>query len=401
MILKSFLGRIIDEQRTLLFEKPMGTEREMLSSLPQLGSLALIVSGIRRCGKSTLVAQYLKINYPDSLFLNFEDSKMYNFEQNDFLRLSEIIAERDAKTLFFDEIQVVQGWEIFVRQKLDEGFQVTITGSNATLLSRELGTKLTGRHLTRELFPFSFAEFCRNKNLEISLDSSEKYLKNGGFPEYLKEYNDEILTVLLDDILLRDIIVRYNINDVRLIRRLAGYLISNVSRLLTGNKLRSYFEIKSTTTVLEYLSYMEDAYLFFLIPKFSYSIKKQSINPRKLYSIDTGMIFKNSLSFSNDLGQVFENLVFMYYRRQFSEIYYFTEKSECDFVICNKNTVIEVVQACYELSPDNLQRELNGLVEALNFFDLSEGKIITFSQRDSFIVDNKTINVVPFFELKH
>ncbi|MDR2564280.1 MAG: ATP-binding protein [Prevotellaceae bacterium] len=401
MILKSFLSRIIDEQRALLFEKPVGTEREMLSSLPELGSMALIVSGIRRCGKSTLIRQYLKSKYPNALFLNFEDSRMYDFEQNDFLRLNEIIAERQIKTLFFDEIQVIKGWEIFVRQKLDEGFQIAITGSNATLLSRELGTKLTGRHLSLELFPFCFAEFCRNRNLEISLDSSEKYLKNGGFPEYLKEYNDDILSTLFDDILLRNIIVRYNISDVRLIRRLAGYLISNIGKLLTGNKLRSYFEIKSTTTVLEYLSYMEDAYLFFLIPKFSYSVKKQSINPRKLYSVDTGMIFKNSLSFSNDFGQVFENLVFMHYRRKFSEIYYFAEKNECDFVICNKNTVIEVVQVCYELSPDNLQRELNGLVEALNFFGLTEGKIITFRQKDSFILDGKTLNALPFFELEY
>jgi predicted AAA+ superfamily ATPase len=326
---------------------------------------------------------------------------MYDFEQNDFLRLGEIIKERQVETLFFDEIQVVKGWEIFVRQKLEEGYKVAITGSNASLLSRELGTKLTGRHITRELFPFGFAEFCKNQSLEIDGNSAEKYLKNGGFPEYLKDYNTEVLTNLFDDILLRDIIVRYNISDARLIRRLAGYLVANVGNLLTGNKLKTYFEIKSTSTILEYLSFMEDAYLFFLVPKFSYSIKKQIINPRKLYAVDTGMIIKNSVTFSEDLGRIFENLVFLYYRRNFSEIYYFSEKGECDFVICSKTIVVEVVQVCYALTPDNLQREINGLIEALNFFDMKEGKIITFNQKDSFIVDNKIITTVPFFELEH
>jgi predicted AAA+ superfamily ATPase len=401
MILKSNLSQIIDEQRALLLEKPLGTEREVLPLLPELGSLSLIVSGIRRCGKSTLLAQYLKSKHLGALFLNFEDSKMYDFEQNDFLRLSEIVAERQAKALFFDEIQVVAGWERYIRQKLDEGFQVAITGSNASLLSRELGTKLTGRHITRELFPFSFYEFCRYKNLEISALSSKDYLENGGFPEYLKEYSAEALTTLFDDILLRDIVVRYSISDVRLIRRLAGYLISNVGNLLTGNKLKTYFGIKSTSTMLEYLSHLEEAYLFFLVPKFSYSIKKQIVNPRKLYAVDTGMVTKNSITFSEDWGRIFENLVFLYYRRRYPEIYYFSEKGECDFVVCSKNAVAEVIQACYELNPDNLQRELNGLVEALIFFDMKEGKIATFNQKDTFVVDNKTITVIPFFELQH
>jgi len=356
---------------------------------------------VRRCGKSTLVAQFLKSKYADALFLNFEDSKMYDFEQNDFLRLGEIIQERQAQTLVFDEIQVVKGWEVFIRQKLEEGYKVVITGSNASLLSRELGTKLTGRHITRELFPFSFAEFCKYRRLKPDNHSAEEYLKNGGFPEYLKEYDTEVLTNLFDDILLRDIIVRYNIGDARLIRRLAGYLIANVGNLLTGNKLKTYFDIKSTSTILEYLSYMEDAYLFFLVPKFSYSMKKQMINPRKLYAVDTGMITRNSIGFSESLGQIFENLVFLHYRRKYREIYYFSEKGECDFVVCSRGKALEAVQVCYELNPDNLQREIDGLAEAMNFFELKEGKIITLRQKDCFSLDGKTVTVVPLSCLSH
>ncbi|MDR1886864.1 MAG: ATP-binding protein [Prevotellaceae bacterium] len=401
MVLKSLLNRIIDEQRTALSEKPTGIEREMLAVLPELGSLSLIVSGIRRCGKSTLIAQWLQKKYPDALFLNFEDTKLYDFEPNDFSRLSEIIAERKIKTLFLDEIQIIDGWERYVRQKLDEGFQVAITGSNASLLSRELGTKLTGRHITKELFPFGFAEFCRFKNLEISADSSQTYLQTGGFPEYLKDDNAEVLTGLFNDILLRDIIVRYNIRDSRLIQRLAAYLIANVGNLVTGNKLKAYFDIKSTSTIMEYLSHLELSYLFFTVPKFSYSIKKQIINPRKLYAIDNGMVTKNSVTFSENSGRLFENMVFLYYRRRFKEICYFAEKGECDFIVSDKNTVIEAIQACYELTPDNLEREINGLVEALNYFDMKEGKIITMNQKDNFTVDNKTITAIPFFELEH
>ena len=398
MILKSILANIIEAQKTNLNQLDFGLKRDTLDTLPDLTSHALIVSGIRRCGKSTLLYQLLKKKYPEALYLNFEDTRLYDFDQNDFSRLDDLTREFQSKVLFFDEIQIIPNWERYVRQKLDEKYKIVITGSNASLLSKELGTKLTGRLITKELFPFSFNEFNSFSQIDASASACESYLKTGGFPEYVKSGIEEILHHLFEDILIRDIAVRYAIRDVKTLQRLALYLISNVGKLITGNRLKGLFEIGSANTVMDYLSYMEATYLFHFVPKFSYSIRKQLVNPRKLYAIDTGMISINSSSFTDDHGRKFENLIFLHLRRQFKEIYYFSEKGECDFVVFNKGTVYQIVQVCYDLNQDNLDRELNGLFEAMEHFNIQEGQIVTLNQNDLFEKDGKVAKVISAHE---
>lgn len=395
MILKSLLQEIAEAQKENLLKLQTGLKRHQLDKIPELTSHALIISGIRRCGKSTLLHQLLKEKYRDAFYLNFEDPRLYDLELNDFTRLDELIAEWESTSLFFDEIQVVEGWERYVRQKLDEGFKTIITGSNASLLSSELGTKLTGRHITKELFPFSWKEFCEFKSAESNGESLLNYMEIGGFPEYVKSENDDILHQLFEDLLVRDIAVRYGVRDVKTLQRLALYLISNVGNLVTGNKMRSLFGIGATSTVMEYFSYLEQTWLLHFIPKFSYSVRKQSINPRKVYAIDTGLVNVNSKSFSGDYGRILENLVYLYLRRKYKEIYYFSEKGECDFIAVEREEATEIVQVSYELNPDNLDRELNGLFEALAFFEKGEGLIITQNQTDRFERNGKVAKVVP------
>lgn len=214
MIQIEFLREIIERQRLSVTGKDSGMVREQLQSLPDTKSHALIVSGIRRCGKSTLLFQLLRGKYPQAIYLNFDDPRLYDFSTEDFVKLDELIRESGSFVLMFDEIQLVKGWERYVRQKLDENLQVFVTGSNASLLSRELGSSLTGRHITRELFPFSYHEYCRFHQLEPCTETTLLYLKEGGFPEYQKQKNDEILSSLLDDIIVRNIAVRYNIRNV-------------------------------------------------------------------------------------------------------------------------------------------------------------------------------------------
>ena len=358
----------------------------------------MIVSGIRRCGKSTLLFQLLKERYPDALYLNFEDPRLYEFERKDFVRLDKVIGDTGSKVLLFDEIQIIPEWERYVRQKLDEGYKLIITGSNASLLSRELGTKLTGRHITKELFPFSYREFILYKQLESSTDSLLQYLDIGGFPEYVKQGANEILNHIFDDILIRDIAVRYGVRDVKTLQRLALYLVSNVGKLITSNRLKSMFEVGSANTITEYLSHLEDSYLLHFVPKFSYSLRKQMVNPRKVYAIDTGMINVNSGSFTDDSGRKLENLVYLHLRRKSREIYYFSEKGECDFIVFVNGVAVEAVQVCFDLNPDNLDRELNGALEALASLNLKEGKIITVHQKDRYEKEGCIINVIPCHE---
>jgi predicted AAA+ superfamily ATPase len=398
MILQSIINQVFESQRENILSRDTGLKRSALQSLPDLSAYALIVSGIRRCGKSTLLFQLLKERYPEALYLNFEDPRLYEFERKDFIRLDKVIGTKGSKVLLFDEIQIVPEWERYARQKLDEGFKMVITGSNASLLSRELGTKLTGRHITKELFPFSYREFNQFKGLEPSAASSLQYLHTGGFPEYVKQGVDEILNRVFEDILIRDIAVRYGIREVKTLQRLALYLISNVGNLITANRLKSLFEVGSTNTITEYLSYLEESYLFHLVPKFSYSLRKQMVNPRKVYTIDTGMISVNSGSFTDDNGRKFENLVYLHLRRSYRDIYYFSEKSECDFIAFSNGKPVEAVQACFDLNPDNFDREINGLVEALKELKLKEGKIVTLNQHERHEKDGFVIDIVPCHE---
>lgn len=395
MILQSAIAQVIETQKVNLSQKGPGLKRDALATLPNLSAFALIVSGIRRCGKSTLLFQLLKERYPDALYLNFEDPRLYEFGPTDFARLDESIKASGSNVLFFDEIQIIPEWERYVRQKLDEDYKLVITGSNASLLSRELGTRLTGRHITKELFPFSYHEFCAFKGLSYDKSSLLNYLESGGFPEYLKQGIPEILNQLFEDILIRDIAVRYGVRDVKTLQRLAFYLLSNVAKLITGNRLKTLFEIGSTSTVMEYLSHLEYSYLLQFVPKFSYSLRKQIANPRKVYAIDTGLINVNSGSFSEDNGRKFENLVYLHLRQKYREIYYFTEKNECDFVIINNSKLVEAVQVCFELNPDNINRELDGVVEALTFFNADEGFIVTLDQTDRLEKNGKVIHVLP------
>jgi uncharacterized protein len=398
MILQSTIHQIIESQRENQLSRPIGLKRGALQELPTLSSFALIVSGIRRCGKSTLLFQLLKEKYPDALYLNFEDIRLYEFEKKDFIRLDKIVALASTKVLLFDEIQIVEGWERYVRQKLDEGFRLVITGSNASLLSKELGTKLTGRQVTKELFPFSYKEFNQFNKLKPSVDSLTQYLHTGGFPEFVKQGINEILNHVFDDILIRDIAVRYGLREVKTLQRLALYLVSNVGNLITANRLKSMFELGSANTITEYLAHLEDSYLFQLVPKFSYSQRKQLVNPRKVYTIDTGMITVNSSSFTDDDGRKLENLVYLHLRRKFKEIYYFSERKECDFVVFKNGAPVDAVQVCFDLNADNLDRELEGVLAALAELQLKEGRIVTLDQKDEYEKDGRIIKVIPCHE---
>ena len=398
MVLQSTINQVFESQRDNNLSRDTGLKREALQGLPNLDAFALIVSGIRRCGKSTLLLQLLKEKYPGALYLNLEDPRLYEFELKDFVRVDKVIAATRSKVLLFDEIQIVPEWERYVRQKLDEGYKLIITGSNASLLSRELGTKLTGRHITKELFPFSYTEFILFRELTPSPDSLLQYLRTGGFPEFVKQGANEILNTVFDDILIRDIAVRYGIREVKALQRLALHLISNVGNLITANRLKTLLELGSANTVMEYLSYLEDSYLFYLVPKFSYSLRKQLVNPRKVYAVDTGMITVNSSSFSEDDGRKLENLVYLHLRRAHRELYYFSEKGECDFVVFKNSVAVDALQVCFELNPDNLDREIKGLVEALTLLNLKKGRIITVHQKDRYERDGRVIDVVPCHE---
>lgn len=398
MLRQEEIALVIDSQQEYFQGKDQGLIRESLSKIPIVESYATIITGLRRCGKSTLLLQLMNQKNQNAIYLNFEDIRLIAFEPSDFPRLYSEIKQRAVQVIFFDEVQLIEKWEIFVNQLLREGFFVFVTGSNASLLSGELGTHLTGRHLSMELFPFSYQEFISFTNSAVSYESLEAYLKIGGIPEFVKSKNELIIAALLDDILVKDIAVRHGIRDVASLKQLALYLLSNLGVPTSANKLVGMFGIKSAVTILDFFSYFQNSYLMDFVPQFSYSLKAQNRNPKKVYALDLGLATAVSTSFSENNGRKLENLIYLHLRRKYNSIHYFTEKGECDFVVSEKGKVTHAIQVCYQISDENFSREYKGLLQALDFFNLEIGWIVTANQRDRFEESGKTVELIPAFE---
>jgi predicted AAA+ superfamily ATPase len=379
MLNKSIIDQVVKDQARGL---PAKNRIERDAILPENTSRIVIVSGIRRCGKSTLLKSLL-MKKNEAVYINFEDPRLVNFEVTDFIRLEELSAEQGKFSLLLDEIQNVPQWEIYARSAHERGIKLTLTGSNASLFSRELGTKLTGRYLQVELFPFNYGEFLRFFSLERSEGSFEQYFEFGGFPEFLAEKDEVYLRVLLRDIIARDIALRRNISNENQLLRLAVHLFSNIGKNFSYNKISKLLEIKSVRTVIDYCDYLRDSYLMEYVPMYSASIKKQIANAKKAYAIDTAFARASSLSFSQDLGRRLENIVYLKLRQSGHSIYYYrSQDSECDFLVKKNEVISSLVQVCWELNLDNQERELRGIRNAMAETGADDGVIVTFNQDD-------------------
>ena len=379
MITNEILKAIIEERQAT---SPKEGLIQRTITIPTDTGQIIIISGIRRCGKSTLLNQ-LNAGFPGSIYLNFEDPRLEGFSFNDFLRIEKIASEHNTNVMLFDEIQNIDEWEKPIRHFHDKGMKLFLTGSNASLLSKELGTKLTGRYLQKELFPFGYNEYLKFSHKEPGPESLLDFIKQGGFPEYLRSPQPDMLRTLLRDIITRDVALRRDIRNEHLLIRLAIHLMSNIGKEFSYNRLSNILEIKSVRTTIDYSDYLKESYLIDLIPMFSFSIKKQLANPKKAYGIDTALAKSNSLSYNDDIGRSLENAVFLEIRRRYNEIsYYKGEKNECDFIITQNGKVIQLLQVCYNVNTDNMAREIAGIKAAMSETGCSNGIIVTFDQED-------------------
>lgn len=383
MILLETLRTVVNDQKRELGTLPLGLPRELLVKIETRLPHALVISGIRRCGKSTLLRQLMK-QLPNHGYLGFEDTRLADFAVQDFAKLTEVFQEiyPAAEYYCFDEIQNAPSWERYVRTLLDREKKCLLTGSNASLLSRELGSRLTGRHVTYELFPFSYREMIHFTKQEPGLVSVQKYLHQGGFPEYLASGKTEVLQQLFEDIIMRDIVVRHKLREAKIVKEMALYLITNMGKEFSYNKLAAYLQLGSPNTAIAYVSYFEDSYLLFIVPRFDFSYKKQLLGPKKIYCIDGGLARAVSVSFSSEEGRALENLAYLHLRRSYKDIYYFKGERECDFIVCDRHKPLLAVQVCLTLNEENKERELGGLREALASTKAAKGIIVTLNQED-------------------
>ena len=197
---------------------------------------------------------------------------------------------------------------------------------------------------------------------------------------------------------MKDIAARFGIKNTSILNKIAIFLISNVGKEFSYNSIKRAFDVKSVQSVIDYISYFENAYLIFTISRFSYSYKQQQVNPKKVYSIDNGFSYNNSASFSKDKGKMLENIVFLGLRRKFKNIFYFQEKNECDFIIKEKEEIKEAIQVCFDFNEETKNREIEGILTAMKKFNLREGLILTFNQDDEFVIEDKKIRIMPVWK---
>ena len=405
---KSILQAVISDQKALKWESS-SIERQHVSIVED--DSIVVISGIRRCGKSTLLQAIRAKNIEKDYYLNFDDERLIQFKVEDFQLLLELFGERYGKqsTFYFDEIQNISGWERFVRRLHDYGNKLYITGSNASMLSKELGTHLTGRYQQVELYPFSFLEYLKLNQIEPNLldrfntddkallkASFNDYFKSGGFPAFLKSKHPEYLKSLYESVLYRDVMVRNGITNEQELLELMFFVTSNTSKLISYNSLAKVIGVKNATTVKQYLGFLQDAYMLSLVSKYDTSVKKQLHNPKKVYGIDLGLMRQLSFQHSENQGRLLENLVFLELKRKDKTVYYHHTKRECDFVIKEKNSITQAIQVCWSLYDENTkQREINGLLDAMAAYQLKEGLILTEDESDQLTIDDKIINIMP------
>lgn len=398
MITTEELSAVIERQRMTEERKASGLERNLEFNDILLASHALDITGVRRCGKSTVLRQRSRRLSEPWLYVNFESPLLVGFTLQDTVRLDALIQQSGARHLFFDEIDQLKGWERYVRQKLDEEYQVSLSGSNASLLEGELSTKLTGRHISKELFPFDYGEYLVFTHQEACAESAEAYCHEGGFPLYLQTKEEVVLSELFDDIVYRDVIVHNGVREVAAIRQLIAWLTENIGCRFSAGKLLDPLQVSCTSTITQWCDWIEKAYLFFFVPICSDSEKARLINPRKVYCIDTGLEYAvSSRRIPND-GARFENMVYLALRRKYKAISYFDNHGECDFIVSDRHVVTHAVQACVAITGNNREREFKGLLMAMKQFALSTGLIVTLNQRDDFEIDGLRILLRPFYE---
>ena len=377
--------------------------------------LPIIITGVRRSGKSTLlylIKNELKLEDKEFIYINFNDERLTDFLIKDFQKILDFLEEEDFRDnciILLDEIQETKGWEKWV-DRIKNKHQIFITGSNSNLLSKEISTILTGRSVNVSLYPFSFQEFLNARNIEtnnwkIDLKIQAKlrkyfneFFSMGGIPKVIVDNDKRLLRENYENILYRDIIKRFNKNLEKPIKEISVYLSSNISNEVSLRALSKTIQIKNLSTLKSILESFENSFLFFFVNKFDFSVRKQIQNPRKVYCIDNGFITEIGFRLSENKGKILENLVFIELKRNGKEIYYLSEKKECDFVIRNGAKINEAIQVCYEFNNKNKERELGGLLEVLKRFNLKKGLILTYNQEDELNIENKKIFIKPVWK---
>lgn len=383
-------------------------------------ALIKVILGPRRAGKSVYSLMLLKDR--PFMYFNFDDEVVASVGgiATDDLMKALHGTYGNIKNILFDEIQNLPAWELFVNRLHREGYNLVLTGSNARLLSKELATALTGRHIPIEILPFDFKEFLRAKKFEVDseygalpqkrgelLHLMEEFLLHGGFPEVVVSNLDpkDYLEVLFDSLLFKDVVKRHKVKFSSQIGNLGSHLINNFANLYTLRKLQNILDLKSITTTEKYTKYLEEAYLIFSLLRYSPKSVQRIKSPKKVYIVDNGFVSAKAIQHSPDKGKLMENLVFVELIKRGSkpnnELFYYKTRNEreVDFVVKDGAVVKELIQVCYDVDNRNTeQREVNALIEAGKELHVTKLSVLTWDEKRTLEKDEMIVQFIPLWE---
>jgi len=424
MIVESLLKQVLIEQKELIRPSSEYILRDAIEDIQQFYGLRhiVVITGHRRAGKSVFLSQIVNKYYgmDDVYYLNLDDERLSSLKSEDMNKVLETfhLLFEEKKVIFFDEIQNLEGWERFVTRLFNQGYKVYITGSNAKLLSSELATFLTGRYVDIEIFPFSFREFLIYKKFPLDEVIQQKsfykteikaklrklldeYIKSGGFPEMVKYKEPSLLRTLFSDVITKDVVNRYKVKEVRTIKEIAHFLLSNSANEFSYNRIKNIYSLGSVHTVKNYVDYLTSTYMFFELSRFSHSLKEIHTKIKKIYTIDNGFIEAVAYSSSQDMGKLYENTVFIELKRRGKELYYYKDKRgrEIDFIVKDKKKIIDAIQVCFDIHNDKvLKREITSLIYGLKELGLKKGTIITSDTEDKKKINGFEIDFIPLWK---
>lgn len=385
--------------------------REEEKQIDLKSHLAQVVIGVRRSGKSTMCRKVLREANVKAAYVNFDDERLAKTQTSDLNNILEAlyIVYGDFQYLFLDEVQNIEGWPLFVNRLLRQKMHLIVTGSNAKLLSNELTTHLTGRHHKITLFPFSFEEYARMKQLDTQALTTKgqaavkrelnTYLMNGGLPELLIEKDSQgYIMALLEAIIKRDITLRFKVRYPEVLQRLATYLIDNFAQEYNATTIAELLGV-SDHTIDTYCGYLQEAFLLLALKKFSYK-SRERIRDSKIYVIDNAFISNRTNTFSTEnLGWRLENAIYieLLYRasKRFADVFYYRDRTfEVDFIVAKDGVVEELYQVCYDMTNEKTRkREVNSLLQGATKFHCSNLTILTFDEQETITEGDYTIQV--------
>lgn len=409
------LLKIIDFWQGVAQEKNL-RNRQQVAKIDTETKEVVDIVGPRRSGKSSImkiIIQKLKTR-GNFLYINFEDP--YFIDHNIPQVIEELVEtykeyyHSHLTYLFFDEVQNIASWEKAVRKLRDSGeYKIFISGSSSTLLSSELASLLSGRHLSYQLLPLSFAEYLDFGGITIQgkkdivlkektlLRHFSEYLDWGGFPAVVLSRKQELLKQYYSDMIQKDIVKRYEIREKAVLDKMGIYLLTNSAKTISVSAMKNLYGI-SHALASTYLEYFKDAFLIFEVPQFSYSVKTQQKALKKIYAVDTGLANTISFRFSEDKGRILETSVFLALKQQGKDMYYYKTNSgkEVDFLIKENDNKVQLLQVAWDIEDEKTrQREIGRLIEAMEEQKVGQGLLLTYDTSEKISVNDKQIQVLP------